>query len=75
MLKCISELLVRCASQVSMTVNANGLGFLACDPLRGRLIHIVIKNADMGGFSFKRHAPLRCILESNSLHAVFHTDH
>ena len=72
MLKCMSELLMRCAPHVSLTIDTNGLSFVACDPTSGRLIHIVINSGDMGGFQHNRKTPMRCLLESHSLHAVFH---
>lgn len=50
-------------------ISKRGDGF---DPTGGRLIHIVITNGDMGGFQFHRTVPMRCSLETNSLHAVFH---
>ena len=72
MLKCISELLMRCAPHISLTVDTSGLSFVACDPASGRLIHIVLVATDMGGYRFARTSPMRCVLDSNSLHAVFH---
>ena len=72
MLKCISELLMRCAPHISLTVESSGLSFVACDPASGRLIHIVLMATDMGGYRFARTSPMRCVLDSNSLHAVFH---
>lgn len=72
MLKCISELLMRCAPNVSLTIDPTGLSFVACDPASGRLIHIVVTSGDMGGFHYKRRSAMRCLLESHSLHAVFH---
>ena len=71
---------------VSLTVDEQGMTFIACDPVGGRLIHIVITRGDMSRFSFRRSSAMhpvrfvrlkpgcrRCILESNSLHAVFRT--
>jgi hypothetical protein len=71
-LKCISELLMRCAPHVPVTVDEGGLSFVACDPASGRLIHIVLEAADLLEFRFLRAHPLRCTLDSSSLHAVFH---
>ena len=71
-LKCISELLMRCAPHVSLTIQTTGISFLACDPTGGRLIHINITNGDMHSFSYRRSTQMRCVLESSSLHAVFH---
>jgi hypothetical protein len=73
-LKCISELLMRCAPHVPATVDADGLSFVACDPATGRLIHIVLHTTDLLDFRFRRDHPLRCTLESSSLYAVFHPD-
>jgi hypothetical protein len=70
-LKCISELLMRCAPHVSLTIQSQGLVFLACDPTGGRLIHITLMSGDMRGFSYSRSASMRFMLETNSLHAVF----
>ena len=69
-LKSVSELLMRCAPHVSLTIDNDGLIFLACDPNGGRLIHIVMSRGDMRGFCFRRSSPMRCTLETNSLHAV-----
>lgn len=72
-LKSVAELLMRCAPHVSLTVDPReGLSFLACDQVGGRLIHVVLTPADMAAFVFQRTTPMRCMLESNSLHAVFH---
>lgn len=71
-LKCIAELLMRCASYVPVTVDSDGLTFVACDTNSGRLIHIVLHHKDLRSFNFLRTQPLRCTLESSSLHAVFH---
>lgn len=71
-LKCIAELLVRCAPHVPVTVDAGGLAFVACDPASGRLIHIALRAADLVDFRFLREHALRCTLESASLHAVCH---
>lgn len=74
-LKCIAELLLRCAPQSPMCVDAeHGLTFTACDPSSGRLIHIRIHPDDM--IQFRMHsvqkAPFRCSLETTSLFASFH---
>jgi hypothetical protein len=87
-LKCISELLMRCSSNIPVTSDATGIMFLACDATSGRLIHIVMKKEDMLAYKFhrlsvhtSRHPQevginqgniLRCSLDSHSLHAVFH---
>lgn len=63
-LKCVSELLVRCAAHVPVTVDGNGIGFTACDPTSGRLIHIHLHPRDMMDFRFLRGAPLRVTLET-----------
>jgi hypothetical protein len=71
-LKCVSELLMRCAPHVPVCVDASGMSFVACDPTSGRLIHVVLAADDFLEFRFLRQHPLRCTLESSSLHAVFH---
>lgn len=71
-LKCISELLMRCAPHVPLTVDGGGLAFVACDPATGRLIHIALRAEDLLEYDFRRDHPLRCTLESGSMHAVFH---
>lgn len=71
-LKCVSELLMRCAPHVAVTVDRMGMSFVACDPTSGRLIHVVLGANDLLDFRFLRQHPLRCTLESSSLHAVFH---
>lgn len=74
-LKCIAELLLRCAPQSPMTVDPeNGLCFSACDPGSGRLIHIRIHPDDMIQFRVYSAAktPFRCSLETGSLFASFH---
>ena len=53
---------MRCASHVPVTVDPNGLSFMACDPASGRLIHVVLQAADLVGFCFLREHPLRCTL-------------
>ena len=68
-LKSIAELLMRCAAHVPVTVDANGLSFVACDAVSGRLVHVVLDAADLGNFRFLRDHPLRCTLESASLNA------
>lgn len=70
-LKCISELLLRCAPNAPVTVDAAGMVFVACDPASGRLIHIELRAADMLRYRFMGNAPLRSTLECNSLHSVF----
>lgn len=71
-LKCISELLLRCAPNASVTVDATGMVFVACDPASGRLIHIELRAADMLRYRFLgTNPPLRSILECSSLHSVF----
>ena len=61
-LKCISELLMRCASHVPVTVDPTGISFVACDPASGRLIHVVLQAPDLVDFCFLRDHPLRCTL-------------
>lgn len=46
-LKCISELLMRCAPNAVVTVEPTGVVFIACDPNSGRLVHIDLRAADM----------------------------
>ena len=71
-LKCIAELLLRCANQTPMTVDAEqGVAFTACDQNSGRLIHIVLRPRDMLRFHVAK-APFRCTLETGSLFASFH---
>lgn len=76
-LKCVSELLLRCAAQTPLTVDgARGLVFLASDPNSGRLIHVCLHRRDM--VQFRLYGPagsgavLRHTLETGSIHAVFH---
>ena len=71
-LKSVAELMVRCAPQTSTVVDENGIAFVSCDPSSGRLIKVHIQTADMSNFKFMGPVPLRCTLESTSLHAVFH---
>jgi hypothetical protein len=44
-LKCISELLLRCAPSAPVHVDAGGIVFVACDPASGRLVHVSLKPA------------------------------
>lgn len=69
-LKSISELLMRCAPHVPVTVDPEGLSFVACDPGTGRLIQVALRAADLLQHRFHREHPLRCTLESASLHAA-----
>ena len=86
-LKCVSELLLRCAAQTPLTVDgARGLTFLASDPNSGRLIHVCLHRRDMlqfrlyggGGGDDEAEAAaatastIRYTLETGSIHAVFH---
>ena len=70
MLRSIAELLVRCAPQVPVTVDGDGLSFVACDAPSGRLVQVLLRAEDLSAFRFMRSHPLRCSLESASLHAV-----
>lgn len=70
-LKSISELLLRCAANAPVTVDASGMVFVACDPASGRLIHIELRAEDMLRFRFLGTATLRSTLECSSLHSVF----
>lgn len=47
MLKCICELLVRCASHAPVQITASGLEFFASDVPNGRLIHARFASGDM----------------------------
>lgn len=46
-LKCISELLMRCAPNAVVTVEPTGVTFVACDQNSGRLVHIDLRADDM----------------------------
>ena len=72
-LKCIAELLLRCAPQTPISVDHDGIVFVACDQGSGRLIHILLSAEDLIQFQFhSEKVPFRCTLETSSLHAVFH---
>jgi hypothetical protein len=70
-LKCMSELLLRCAPNAPVTVDPGGMVFVACDAASGRLVHIDIRATDMLKFRFHAKAPLRSTIECSSLHSVF----
>lgn len=68
-LKCISELLLRCASQTPITVDRGGIAFVASDQTSGRLIHIFLSRDDMLEFKvIQESLPFRCTLETSSIH-------
>ena len=72
-LKCIAELLLRCASHTPLTVDrVSGITFMACDQTSGRLIHIQIHPGDMLQFVTYSDVKFRCTLETSSLFASFH---
>ena len=71
-LKCIAELLLRCAPNTPIAVDVAGLTFIASDAASGRLIQIRLSAADLLQFRIHRGpTPFRCTLETSSLHAVF----
>ena len=73
-LKCIAELLLRCATHTPLTVDPEGISLLASDASSGRLIHVRLSPRDLVQFRIHTEtAPsFRCTLETSSLHAVFH---
>jgi hypothetical protein len=70
-LKCVSELLWRCAPVASGTVHAGGLVFVAGDTMSGRLVKIDLCDRDMLQFSCWVSAPTRDALECSALYGVF----
>lgn len=69
-LKCVSELLVRCAPMASVTLDAKGLVFVACDTVSGRLVHIVLRAGDMLQFECRVPAVTRYVLECAAFYSV-----
>ena len=69
MLKCIAQLLQRCAPCTSFAVCSDGLLFIAFDPGTSRLIHVDIRPADLVQFRYQRAEGCRYALETSSLYA------